>query len=76
MSGGCGLAGSMPLSCGMLLQCLGEKRKLPAFEQASHAIDKATDTVLTDPASRTPDLGGKTGTKRFGALVAEPLRTA
>ena len=67
---------SMILSCGMLLQWLGEKRKLPAFEQAFHAIDKAIDTVLTDPASRTPDLGGKTGTKRFGALVAETLRTA
>lgn len=67
---------SMILSCGMLLQWLGEQRKLPAFEQAFHAIDKAIDTVLTDPASRTPDLGGKTGTKRFGALVAETLRTA
>jgi 3-isopropylmalate dehydrogenase len=67
---------SMILSCGMLLQWLGEQRKLPAFEQAFHAIDKAIDTVLTDPASRTPDLGGKAGTKRFGELVAETLRTA
>lgn len=67
---------SMMLSCGMLLQWLGEKRKLPAFEQAFHAIDKAIDAVLTDPASRTPDLGGKVGTKRFGELVAETLKTA
>lgn len=67
---------SMILSCGMLLQWLGEKRNLPAFEQAFHAIDKAIDTVLTDPASRTPDLGGKAGTKRFGELVAETVRTA
>lgn len=67
---------SMILSCGMLLQWLGEKRGLPAFEQAYHAIDKAIDTVLTDPASRTPDLGGRTGTKRFGQLVAEALGTA
>jgi 3-isopropylmalate dehydrogenase len=67
---------SMILSCAMLLQWLGEKRGLPAFEQAFHAIDKAIDTVLTDPASRTPDLGGRTGTKRFGELVAETLRAA
>lgn len=65
----------MVLPCDLLLRWRGEKRKLPAFEQIFHAIDKAIDTVLTDPASRTPDLGGKTDTKRFGALVAEPLRT-
>lgn len=67
---------SMILSCGMLLQWLGEKRSLPAFERAFHAIDKAIDEVLDDPASRTPDLGGKTGTKRFGQLVAETLKAA
>ncbi|PZN96217.1 MAG: 3-isopropylmalate dehydrogenase [Hyphomicrobiales bacterium] len=64
---------SMILSCGMLLQWLGEKRGLPKFEQAFQAIDAAIDTVLTDPASRTPDLGGKVGTKKFGSLVAEVL---
>ena len=67
---------SMILSCAMLLQWLGEKRGLPAFEQAFHAIDRAIDQVLREPASRTPDLGGKVGTKRFGALVAEALRAA
>ncbi len=64
------------LSCGMLLQCLGEKRKLPAFERTFHAIDKAIDTVLTGPASPAPDLGGKAGTRRFGVLVAETPRPA
>jgi 3-isopropylmalate dehydrogenase len=67
---------SMMLSCGMLLQWLGEKRGLPAFEKAFHAIDRAIDTVLADPASRTPDLGGRAGTKRFGELVAETLQRA
>lgn len=67
---------SMMLSCAMLLQWLGEKRGLPAFEAAFHAIDTAIDQVLMDPASRTPDLGGKVGTKKFGALVTEALRTA
>jgi 3-isopropylmalate dehydrogenase len=65
---------SMILSCAMLLQWLGEKRGLPAFEQAFHAIDRAIDVVLSDPASRTPDLGGRAGTKRFGELVAETLQ--
>lgn len=65
---------SMILSCAMLLQWLGEKRGIPAFGQAFHAIDRATDQVLVDPGSRTPDLGGKVGTKKFGALVADALR--
>jgi 3-isopropylmalate dehydrogenase len=67
---------SMMLSCGMLLQWLGEKRGLPNFEAAFHAIDAAIDTVLTDPASRTPDLDGKVGTKKFGSLVADALSAA
>ena len=53
-----------------------ERRSNALDVAASAAIDQAIDTVLTDPASRTPDLGGKTGTKRFGALVAEALRMA
>jgi 3-isopropylmalate dehydrogenase len=65
---------SMILSCAMLLRWIGETRGLPAFEQSFKAIDAAIDMVLTDPASRTPDLGGKVGTRRFGELVAETLR--
>jgi 3-isopropylmalate dehydrogenase len=64
---------SMMLSCGMLLQWIGEKRGLPKFEEAFAAIDGAIDTVLQDPASRTPDLDGKAGTKKFGSLVADVL---
>lgn len=65
---------SMILSCAMLLNWIGEKRGLPAFETAFTAIDRAIDTVLEDPASRTPDLGGTVGTQKFGALVAEVIR--
>ncbi len=65
---------SMILSCAMLLNWIGEKRGLPKFEAAYRAIDTAIDTVLEDPASRTPDLGGKVGTQKFGALVTEVLR--
>ena len=63
-------------SCGMLLQRPGEKRKLSASEQAFHAIDKATDTVLTDSASYIFAPGGRTGTKRSRAPVAATLRAA
>ena len=67
---------SMMLSCAMLLQWIGETRGLPKFEAAYHAIDRGIDAVLADPASRTADLGGKTGTQKFGALVAEAIRAA
>jgi len=67
---------SMMLSCAMLLQWIGEKRGLPAFESAFPRIDAAIDAVLADPASRTPDLGGRVGTQAFGALVAGALRKA
>ncbi|WP_342358631.1 isocitrate/isopropylmalate dehydrogenase family protein [Terrarubrum flagellatum] len=67
---------SMMLSCAMLLRWIGETRKKPEFENAFAAIDKAIDSVLEDPASRTPDLGGKVGTRKFGALVAGALQAA
>lgn len=67
---------SMMLSCAMLLNWIGESRGLPAFQNAFRAIDRAIDAVLEDPASRTPDLGGKVGTQKFGALVADALRRA
>lgn len=65
---------SMILSCAMLLNWIGETRKLPKFEAAYAAIDRAIDTVLEDPASRTADLGGKLGTQAFGKLVAQTLQ--
>ena len=65
---------SMILSCSMLLQWLGEHRRLPSLEQAARAIDKAVDDVLGDPASHTPDLGGNLGTREFAQLVADAVR--
>ena len=65
---------SMILSVAMLLQWMGEKRQVPALTQAGNAIEAAVDQVLADPASRTPDLGGKMGTKAFGLAVASKLK--
>ncbi len=65
---------SMILSVAMLLQWMGEKRGVPALTHAGDAIEAAVDAVLADPASRTPDLGGKMGTKAFGLAVAAKLK--
>ena len=61
---------SLILSAGMMLSWLGEQRKLPAFEAAGAAIDRAVDAVLADAKTRTPDLGGTLGTDAFGEQVA------
>lgn len=64
---------SMILSCSMMMQWLGEHRGLPVFEKAARSIDESIDEVLQDPSSRTPDLGGKVGTREFARLVANAV---
>jgi len=63
----------MILSVAMLLAWLGEHRDMPALMRAAAAIEIAVDAVLADPSSRTPDLGGTTGTRAFGSKVAAAL---
>jgi 3-isopropylmalate dehydrogenase len=67
---------SMILSAGMLLQWLGEHCGIAAFQQAGAAIEAAVDTVLRNPATRTADLGGTTGTRAFSAAVAAEVANA
>ena len=57
------------LSCAMLLDWLGNRHGRDAFHDASRAIEGAVDAVLANPAQRTADLGGKTGTRAFAAAV-------
>jgi len=64
---------SLILSAAMLLEWLGEKRKLAACAEAGTAIDRAVDRVLARPETRTADLGGRLGTKAFGEAVAAAL---
>ena len=66
---------SLILSAAMMLRWLGEQRGMAQFEAASAEIERAVDEVLADPGSRTRDLGGSTGTDRFGALVAGAVRS-
>jgi isocitrate/isopropylmalate dehydrogenase len=60
-------------STGMLLAWLGERRGREPLTRAAAAIDDALERVISDPASRTADLGGPLGTKAFGERVAEQV---
>ena len=57
-------------SAAMLLAWLGERRGEDRLTRAAQAIDSALDRVIADPASRTPDMGGTSGTVAFGDKVA------
>jgi 3-isopropylmalate dehydrogenase len=63
-------------SAGMLLGWLGERRGHAALVGAAAAIDAALESVISDPASRTADLGGPLGTKGFSERVAVQLTSA
>jgi 3-isopropylmalate dehydrogenase len=65
---------SLILSAAMLLDWHAEKRGNAAAGKAAAAINAAIDTALADPATRTPDLGGKLGTKAFGERIAALVR--
>ena len=64
---------SLILSAAMLLEWIAERRKLDSFAKAGRAIHAAVDGVLSDPAKRTPDLGGGLGTAAFAKAVAKAL---
>jgi 3-isopropylmalate dehydrogenase len=64
---------SMILSVAMLLQWMGEQRNNADLQAAAVEMDRAIDVVLEDPEKRTPDLGGKLGTKAFGEEVAKVI---
>jgi len=64
---------SLLLSATMLLEWLAARHKRPEFEQAAKAIEAAIDAALQKPETRTPDLGGKLGTKAFGKHIAAAI---
>jgi 3-isopropylmalate dehydrogenase len=61
---------SMILSVAMLLNWMGTRHGKPALHQAASAMERAVDTVLADPKSRTRDLGGTMNCDEFGRHVA------
>jgi isocitrate/isopropylmalate dehydrogenase len=64
---------SLILSCAMLLDWLGLRRKNPSLQRAAASIEAALDTALALPANRTADLGGKMSTQGFAASVIDAL---
>ena len=58
-------------STAMLLEHLGARRSDNGLAAAAQCLVSATDAVLSNDATRTPDLGGTGGTQAFGdALLA------
>jgi isocitrate/isopropylmalate dehydrogenase len=64
---------SLILSAAMLFDWLAARHQRPEFSQAAQAIESAIDGALQDPATRTPDLGGRLGTRAFAAHLAQRL---
>jgi 3-isopropylmalate dehydrogenase len=64
---------SLIISAAMLLGWLGERSGNLALFDASRAIEQAVESALTDPATRTADLGGTLGTKAFAQIVANKV---
>lgn len=64
---------SLILSAAMLLEWIGERKKVEGASQAGKAIDAAVDKVLAKAETRTADLGGRLGTRAFGDAVAVAL---
>lgn len=60
-------------SVAMLLDWLSHAKGAPDFATAATAIDRSLEAALTNPETRTRDLGGATGTRAFGNIVAEGL---
>jgi isocitrate/isopropylmalate dehydrogenase len=64
---------SLLLSAAMLFEWLAARHKRSEFDLAAKAIEAAIDAALQNPETRTPDLGGKLGTKAFGKHVASAI---
>ncbi len=60
-------------SAAMLLAWLGERRGDDKLVKAAVAIETALDKVIADPATRTPDMGGKLGTDAFAEKVTQAV---
>ena len=61
------------LSAAMMLEWMGRRHQSDALCRAAIAVEKAVDSAVQEPATRTRDLGGKLGTKAFAAEVARRI---
>jgi isocitrate/isopropylmalate dehydrogenase len=60
-------------SVAMLLTWLAERRSENRLAEAAATIEAAVDRVIATEDGRTADLGGRLGTRAFGARVAEAV---
>ncbi len=65
---------SQVISASMLLNWYGQRKRLPAFIQASHALNEAVSQAIAAGQS-TGDVGGSLGTKQTGQALAARLQT-
>ena len=63
-------------STGMLLEWLGQRNDQSSFIDAAACLDKAVNSLISKPHSRTQDLGGKLGTQAFAELLANTVSAA
>jgi isocitrate/isopropylmalate dehydrogenase len=66
---------SLILSAAMLLDWRGRQHNAPRLIEGATAIEDAIDQVLSDPATRTRDIGGELGTDQFSAAVCAAIRS-
>jgi 3-isopropylmalate dehydrogenase len=64
---------SLLFSATMMLDWIAAKHGKPEFAEAAKTVDAAIETCLSQPETRTRDLGGKLGTKAFGEAVIAAL---
>ena len=64
---------ALMVSAAMLLEWLGARHGRDDLVAAAAAFNAAIDTVLSDPANHTPDLGGKASTADMGRAVAAEI---
>jgi 3-isopropylmalate dehydrogenase len=64
---------SMILSVAMLLEWLGARHTRPELAAAGRSMAGTLDSLLSDPATRTADLGGRSGTAAFGDAMARAV---
>jgi 3-isopropylmalate dehydrogenase len=64
---------SLILSAAMLLEWLGRRRERRDLVAAADALTRAVEATLAVPGQVTRDIGGRLGTRDFGAAVARAL---
>jgi len=64
---------SLMLSASMLLDWMSTQHEKPAVADAGRCIAEAVESALSNPATRTRDLGGTLGTQEFADVVLQAV---